>query len=95
MNNNKTNSSRFKPKSNITTYNRPYRSKSSISLYSNNRHVEQCSKCMGSGLMQMIPMSCQTCNGTRCIRCENNGGLKTGLYETCNICFGSGVITNG
>jgi hypothetical protein len=51
----------------------------------------QCDKCKGCGLLKQEIITCNICNGIKCINCKETGFSQL-PYETCVHCDGSGSI---
>ena len=68
-----------------------------------------CRECQGAGQREVkkeITKRCPDCDGTKrlrdgseCERCNQWGEIGTGKFETemqlCNVCWGSGTVTEG
>jgi len=52
---------------------------------------KQCDICCGSGFVKTTPISCNICNGVKCIQCKSTG-LSVMPYELCEKCDSSGEI---
>ena len=51
--------------------------------------MAKCSICLGTGFEKYDPVTCNVCDGIKCIMC-NSSGLLVMPWDTCHECYGCG-----